>query len=130
MKNNISFECVKEITRELKKNFKGIQANSYGFCCNSDYDAYHKYINNDDYVCAKLFKGGLNNNYCYDKYREKCVWNIGSSVYYSWTLTSFDIDNIIAVMQKVADKYDNIVIKPIDDSKCIKLTAKENENNA
>ena len=61
--NKIEYDCVKDITKALKKRFKGIQANSYGFCCNSDYDAIHKYINDNDYVCAKIFRGGLNNQF-------------------------------------------------------------------
>lgn len=121
MNNGINFECVKEITRELKKRFKGMQSNSYGYCCNSDYDAYHKYINENDYVCAKIFKGGLNNQYRYDSYYECCYWDIGKVVFFGWRLKEFDFKEVIKVMQEVATKYNYEVVEPKDVSECIKL---------
>lgn len=113
----INFECIKEVTKTLRKTFKGIQSNSYGYCCNSDYDAYHEYINNDDYVCAKIFKGGLNNNYDYQNNK----FELGSRVFFSWNLTSFSLDVVIDIMTEICNKYGYEVIKPIDNSKCIEI---------
>lgn len=75
----ISFDFVKKCSRTLKKEFKGIEAFSYGYCCNTDYYAIHegKYKNDNDYVNAKVFKGGLNNNY------HKGKWELKDSVYYN-----------------------------------------------
>lgn len=117
MDNYMKYEIIKEITKELKKAFKGIQANSYGHCCCSDYDMYHKYTNENDYVCCKLFKGGLNNSYDYSNQE----FNLGLEINYLWKLTNFKLDDIIKVMQKVAYDYGAIIIKPDDESSCIKL---------
>lgn len=119
--NKIEYDCIKEITKELKKHFKGIQANSYGYCCNSDYDDIHTYINEDDYVCAKIFKGGLNNQYFRNTYDNKGYFDIGKEVYYSWCLTKFKLEEVIKVMEKIAEKYNCKIEKPEDTSKCIRL---------
>ena len=119
--NTERFGCVKEITRTLKKKFKGIQTNSYGYCCNSDYDYYHKYINDDDYVCAKIIKGGMNNEYRYDKYLGKGYFELGTSVYFSWNLTNFNLEDVIDQMNSVANKYGYSVNKPENEGKCIEL---------
>lgn len=124
--NKIDYNCIKDITKELKKRFKGIQANSYGFCCNSDYDSIHKYINENDYVCAKIFKGGLNNDYHYDSYYGQHYFDLGKSVYYSWGLTDFKLEDIINAMQEVADRYGYKVETPKDTSTCIRLYIEEN----
>lgn len=123
--NKIDYKCVKEITKALKKRFKGIQANSYGYCCNSDYDTYHKYINDDDYVCAKIFKGGLNNDYYYDRYYGKSYFDLGDNVHYSWYLTNFDLKDVIETMQEIANNYGYKVETPEDNSKCIRLYVAE-----
>ena len=118
-KKEISYECIKEVTKALRKNFKGIQSNSYGYCCNSDYDCYHKYINDNDYVCAKIFKGGLNNQYYDGKFE------LYKEVYFSWCLTEFKLVDIIKVMQDVCNKYNYMVETPKDISKCIVIKFKE-----
>lgn len=117
----ISFEFVKECSRTLKKEFKGIEAFSYGYCCNTDYFSIweDRPKNENDYVNAKIFKGGLNNNY------HKGKWELGKSIYYNWKLTEFNLDNIIKVMQKVANKYGYNVETPKDKTKCIKVYIKE-----
>lgn len=117
----ISFEFVKECSRELKKQFKGIEAFSYGYCCNTDYyDGKAESQKNDtDFVNAKIFKGGLNNQYHNGK------WEIGDEVYYNWGLENFTLDNVINVMQSVADKYGYIVVKPINETKAIIVKIKE-----
>ena len=117
----IKYECIKDITRELKKHFKGIQANSYGYCCNSDYDAYHKYINENDYICANIFKGGLNNDYIYNSYEGKSFFKLGNDVYFKWRLTNFNLEDVIKVIQDVASKYNYLIEKPKDKFECIRL---------
>lgn len=121
----ISFEFVKECSRTLKKEFKGIEAFSYGYCCNTDYYAIHegKYKNDNDYINAKVFKGGLNNDF------HRGQWELKNSVYYNWKLTKFDLEDIINVMQSVADKYDYIVEKPKDETKCIKVYIKKEKES-
>lgn len=106
---SVPYECVKAITRALKNEFKGIQANSYGFCCNTDYDAYHKYINDDDYMCAKIFKGGLNNQYHNGKFE------IDNFVYYCWELTNFKPLKVLSVMNEVANRFGCVVCPPLTD---------------
>ena len=123
--NNIDYKCVKEITKALKKRFKGMQTNSYGYCCNSDYDDIHKYINDNDYVCAKIFRGGLNNQFYVDRYTCRQYVEIGKSVYYSWYLTNFDLKDVIETMQEVANNYGYKVETPEDNSKCIRLYVEE-----
>ena len=120
----IRYECIKDITKELKKEFKGIQANSYGFCCCSDYDYHHKYKNYNDYICARIYKGGLNNQYIYNSYEGKCFFELGDNVYFMWKLTNFDLKDVIKVMQDVASKYDYLVEIPKDENSCIRLYEK------
>lgn len=121
MEKNISFNFVKECSRELKKNFKGIESFNYGYCCNSDYfDRWEKSKKNEnDYVDAKIYKGGLNN--CYHNGK----WELGKIIYYMWGLTEFSLDDIIKVMQNVADKYGYFVIRPENKESCIKVLIKE-----
>ena len=121
----IKYDCIKEITKALKKRFKGIQANSYGYCCNSDYDTYHKYTNDDDYVCAKIYKGGANNQYRINRYHNRGYFDIGNEVYYSWGVKEFYLQDIINTMQEVADKYGYKVAIPKDTSECIRLYVEE-----
>ena len=121
----IKYDCIKEITKELKKRFKGIQANSYGYCCNSDYDDIHKYINDNDYVCAKIYKGGLNNQYYIDSYYHCGRFDIKDEVYYSWYLTNFKLEDVIETMQEIANNYGYKVGTPEDNSKCIRLYVEE-----
>lgn len=118
---SIKFEMIKEITKELKKEFKGIQANSYGYCCGSDYDAYHTYTNENDYVCCKIFKGGLNNQY------HNGSFELGKSVWYMWHLTDFKLSWVINLMQRIAFKYGCIVLVPENDTKCIEIKVMEEE---
>lgn len=115
----IDYEMIKEITKELKKSFKGIQANSYGFCCSSDYDSIHKYHNEEDYVCCKIYKGGLNNQYYNGKFE------IGSTVYYMWNLTNFKLNDVINVMNRIASKYNCYVVIPENEDKCIEIKVNE-----
>jgi hypothetical protein len=109
------YECVKEIARTLRATYKGIGAHSYGYCCGSDYDAFHKNVNTNDYVDAKIYKGGLNNQY------EDGSFRIGNCVYFSWNLTNFALDEIIASMTAVANKYGFFIDKPESEHQCIKL---------
>lgn len=115
----INFKCVSEITRKLRNTYKGIQSNSYGFCCNSDYNTHTKYINKNDYVCAKIFKGGLNNDYRSGK------WQLGSSIYFMWNLTEFKLEDIIQTMKQVANEYGYEIVSPENESKCIELKEAE-----
>ena len=112
---NLSFDFVKECRKELKKNFKGIEAFSYGYCCNSDYyDGKAKsQINDNDYVDAKIYKGGLNNMFHYNK------WHIGKRIYYNWKLTNFTLREVIEVMRKVATRYGYRVLYPVNEQSCI-----------
>lgn len=115
MKNRKRYECIKAIAKELRNTFSGMQANSYGFCCRSDYDAYHDYINRKDYVCPKLFKGGLNNNY------HNGEFEVADSVWYMWALNEFKLNDVINAMNKVAVKYGAVVMIPEDELECIEL---------
>ena len=117
----VSFEFVKECRRELKKNFKGIESFSYGYCCSTDYyDGKSKsQMNENDYVNAKIFKGGLNN--CFHNGR----FHLGDSLYYNWGLKNFKINDIIKVMQNVANKYNYIVIAPKNEKEAIIVKLKE-----
>lgn len=121
MSKEISFEYVKECSRALKKNFKGIESFTHGYCCNTDYFSCweHSKKNNKDYVNAKIYKGGLNNQFHNGKYE------IGKSLWYNWELTEFKLNDIIAVMKEVAKKYGYEVYTPEDESKCIKVYVKE-----
>lgn len=113
MTNKEKYELVKIATKELKKAFKGIGAHSYGFCCGSDYDAHHNHINTNDYVDAKLYKGGLNNDFV------NGVPQIGDILYYSWGLTNFSLDNVLKVLNNVYGE--DRVIAPKDVTECIKI---------
>lgn len=113
MTNKEKYELVKIATRVLKKAFKGIGAHSYGYCCNSDYDAYHENVNYDDYVDAKIYRGGLNNEFV------NGVPQIGSCVYYSWNLTNFLLEDVINVLKSVFGE--DRVITPINKSETIKI---------
>ena len=117
----IKYECIKDITRELKKHFKGMQSNSYGYCCNSDYDAYHKYINENDYICASIFKGGLNNDYIYNSYEGKSFFLLFFFFYFFFNLTNFYLYVVIKVLVDVVIKYDYLIEKPKDKFECIRL---------
>jgi hypothetical protein len=118
-----TYEVVKAIAKALRKEFKGMQANSYGFCCRSDYDARHKYINHDDCVWPLVYKGGMNNDYDY----ESNTFRLGKVVYYNWTLTKFDLDEVTKVMNDVAQQFDYEIIKPLSTSTSIVLKLKEDE---
>lgn len=115
MDNKDKYNVIKEITKALRKNFKGIQSNAYGYCCTSDYDTYHKYTNNDDYVCAKIYKGGSNNQY-YDR-----EFEIGDYVCFMWNLTNFKVLEVLSVMGNVARQYGCSIIAPPNEGKCIEL---------
>ena len=119
----INYNCIKEVTRELRSTFKGMQSNSYGHCCTADYDMYHKKTNENDYVCAKIYKGGLNNDYDYSRKE----FLLSDEVYFMWHLTEFKIDDVIEVMENVCNKYNYIVKKPKDESKCIVVVDLKNE---
>lgn len=111
-------ELVKKATRDLKKQFKGMSAHSYGYCCNSDYDAHHHDTNYDDYVDAKLYKGGLNNTYT------RYGWYVGNSVAYAWNLTEFSMEDVIKVLENVYG--DNAkVVRPKDHGTCIMVEFNE-----
>jgi hypothetical protein len=111
----IPYECVKEITRTLRKTYKGISSHSFGYCCSSDYDCYHKNCNEDDFVDAKIFKGGMNNQYHDGRF------DIGNCVWFMWKITNFDFDNIIDTMNTIAHKYNCEIKKPQNDAYCIEL---------
>lgn len=130
------YECIKKISLELKKSFKNIQANTYGFCCRTDYDAKAKpnKINYNDYVVPQIYKGGLNNNYQKDyasgKYFFNTVnadfphYNINYTIYYLWNCTEYPLEKILKVMRSVAKNYNACIIKPKNHQECIKLTFK------
>lgn len=114
------FGVVKEITRALKKQFPGMSSYSYGYCCGSDYDAYHEHVNNQDDVSAKIYKGGANNQY------DRDGWHIGSAVYWTWTLTMFPFEEVIRVMSEVVGERGTVIAPrnedgTPDDSRCIKV---------
>ena len=111
----IPYECIKEITKTLRKTYKGMSSHSFGYCCSSDYDYYHKNCNEDDFVDAKIFKGGLNNQYHDGRF------NIGNCVWFMWKITNFDFDDIINTMNNVARKYNCEIKKPQNDAYCIEL---------
>lgn len=115
--NEISFEFVKECSKQLKKTFKGIESFTHGYCCNSDYFALWEDSkkNDDDFINAKIYKGGLNN--CYHKGK----YELGECIYYNWKLTKFQLDDVIDTMQKVANKYGYKVIYPKNEEECIKV---------
>ena len=115
MDNKDKYNVVKEITKALRKNFKGIQSNAYGYCCSSDYDAYHKYTNDDDYVCAKIYKGGMNNQY------HDGEFDIDDEVYFMWGLENFKALEVLSVMGNAARQYGCSIIAPPHEGKCISL---------
>ena len=117
----IDYQAIKDIAASLRKNFPGISAYSYGYCCSSDYFDGKNNVNEDDYVAAKIYKGGLNNNYRDGKFE------MFDKIYFSWQLKEFKLEDIIAVMQKTADSYGYKVITPDNESQCIILTIKEDK---
>lgn len=117
----INYEFVKEVVKELRKRFKGMSAHSYGHCCRSDYDMYHKNVNDDDYVQAVIYKGGLNNDYD----SRNGGFKMHDSVVFRWGLTEYTLDDVITVMREVADKWGYVVVKPENESKCIEVSTKE-----
>jgi hypothetical protein len=119
----IEMVAVKAVVSELRKKFKGLSAHAYGHCCWSDYDSKRKTpVDKDNFVQAKLYKGGLNNNYYYGKF------DIGDSVYFAWSLSKFNLDDVIQVMEDVGQRWGFVVKRPIDDSKCIIIRLKESED--
>ena len=112
----INFNCIKDITKKLRETYKGIQSNSYGYCCCTCYSKFHKYVNENDYVCAKIFKYGLNSDY-----NRESGFNLGKQVYFVYKLTIFDLDNVIETMQEVAKKYGYEIVKPQSKHDCIIL---------
>lgn len=119
MARKVNYECVKAITKELRKRFKGIQSNSYGYCCTRDYDKYHKHVNDGDYVCAKIYKGGINNQY-YDG-----EFELDDRIYFMWELKNFDKDAVFGVMEEVASEWGHVIFRPKKPSKCIELWVEE-----
>ena len=117
MERVVSFDFVKECSKTLKKKFKGIQASSYGFCCSGDYNTFKNFTNDNDFICAKIFKGGLNNQFHNNKF------DMFHELYYMWRTTEFKIHDILNVMQEVADKYDYTVIAPKSIEECITVVA-------
>jgi len=114
----IDYEAVKEISKAIRKNHK-IVSKSYGYCCMTDYFEGDR---PNEYVCAKIFKGGLNNNF----HRDVDGWgyfDTFDSVYWMWNVSADKLDAIIETMQSIADKYGYVVIKPEDEYKCIELKA-------
>lgn len=97
--NKREYECIKAIAKTLRTEFDDMTAVSYGYCCGSDYWDGVKL--KTDCVGAKLFKGGMNNDYCY----EEKMFCVGGKVYYYWDVTKNDIEDIIRTMQRVADEY-------------------------
>lgn len=122
----VKYDAVKDIVKALRKEFKGITAHAYGYSCMSDYDYYHENVNENDFVQAKIYKGGLNNDY-HKTYSGEGYFDIGNHVFFMWNLTSFKLDDVIAVMMRVADGYGLIVEKPQDNGTCILLKSPENK---
>ena len=112
----VPYECIKDITKTLRKTYKGISSHSFGYCCMSDYDYYHKNCNENDYVDAKIFKGGLNNQYHADD-----GFHIENTVWFMWRTTEFNLDDIVKTMNEVAKKYNCEILKPKDEAHCIEL---------
>lgn len=128
-----NYNAVKAITRALRKEFNGIASHSSGYCCNSDYDAHHAYTNNEDYIDAKIYRGGLNSDLVNGELR------VNLPVYFSWKLTNFDFNDVIDVMSTIAKRYGMIIVPPVDittpegklipkEYSCIVLTAPEEEH--
>lgn len=111
----VEFECVKQICKAIRKTHK-IASKSYGYCCWSDYFRCEPYP--DTYIVAKIFKGGLNNNY------NGGYWDLGKTVYFAWSEDLMPIlSEICATMQKVADNWGYKIEMPENESKCIELIA-------
>lgn len=118
----IDYDCVKEIAKALRKKYK-MTSKSYGYCCMTDY--FDGRESKDNYVCAKIFKGGLNNQYHKDSWGYGGYFELGSTVYWLWELPTISLDDVCATMQEIAVDWGYIVIKPESDSTCITLTCKE-----
>lgn len=118
-----TYEVVRAIAKALRKEFKGIQANSYGHCCRSDYDMYHKRTNEKDHISPLIYKGGMNNDY---DYQDK-VFRLGSNVWYHWNLTNFSLDDVLKVMSDVARQYNFEVVRPKNNTYSILLKSIEEE---
>ena len=120
MKKTISFDFIEECQKALKQNFNGIESFTYGSCCNTCYyDIWKRYPqNDDDFVNAKIFIGGLNNNFNFLSKK----FELKDTIYYNWHLTKFKLDDIINVMKQVAKKYDYEIIIPTDKFKSIGVT--------
>lgn len=113
------FECIEHIVKVLKEKFSGIQADSYGYCCPTDYDEYHDYINRDDYVCCKLYKGGDNNNF--SNKENKFEIDDFKSVHFMWKFTKFKKEEVLMTMQEVASLYNYKIVEPESEMYCIHL---------
>ncbi len=113
----VTMDFVKECCKELKQNFKGIESLPYGYCCNTCYytDIPKTEQNENDYVSAKNYLGGNNNQ------KINGEWQLGNTVFWQWGLTNFKLDDILKCMKQVADKYGYIVIAPETENKCIKV---------
>jgi len=116
------WECIKEITQAIRKDFKQeVLARSYGHCCCTDY--FGDTDVTKDYVVCKMFKGGINNDYNYDY----GTFIVHDEVYYMWELENHKLDDIIASMQRVASKYNAVVVKPENLGRCIEVHFKKAE---
>ncbi len=119
----IEMVAVKAVVSELRKKFKGLSAHAYGHCCWSDYDSKRKTpVDEDNFVQAKIYKGGLNNDYYDGKFE------IGDSVYFAWNLSKFKLDDVIQVMEGVGHQWGFVVEKPKDEGQCIIIRLKESED--
>ena len=108
------YDIIKEISQALRK-IKGLKSHSYGYCCGSDYDFYHPYKEDDEYVSCKLYKGGANNEFIKGKFE------VDKYMYWSWDLNKISLDTVIEVMKSVADKYGVAVIPPSSTYECIEI---------
>lgn len=111
--NYEKYEVIKDISKALKKNFK-MDAFTYGYCCSSDYDADRKRINYDDFVNAKIYKGGANNQY------RDGQFIIANKVWYDWNLTNFSLDDVLNVMRNACCNR-AMVKRPENSGWCIEL---------
>lgn len=124
MDNKTKYECIKDISKALRKNYKDIIATSYGYCCGSDY--FGDRTVDKDYVGCKLFRGGANNDW--DWYWKE--FRIGDTEYYYWDLEHHDVNEVVAVMNEVAKEYGaEIRIPYLDDGaiaygKCLEIEFK------
>lgn len=111
--NYEKYEVIKDISKALKKNFK-MDAFTYGYCCSTDYDADRKRVNYEDFVNAKIYKGGNNNQY------RNGQFEIEEKVWYNWELTHFSLDDVLAVMQKACEGRATVK-RPENSGWCIEL---------